>query len=99
MSAPSPGSKYVDVHGRTLRVEHVEPKSKAERHIQGTVDGRAYACSFAVFEAVWLAGALDEAGVLLKLPQVPVVVSDTYAPPKPTPLYRDGKPLPYTRRS
>lgn len=96
---PTIGSRYVDSEGRTLVVRAVDPKSKQERHVQGEVLGRPYACDLRTFDVVWRAGALDEAGVLLRVPQAQVAVSDAYAPPKPTRLFDEsGKALPYTRR-
>lgn len=100
---PTIGSRYVDSEGRTLVVRAVDPKSKQERHVQGEVLGRPYACDLRTFDVVWLPGALDEAGVLLRVPEqveqeATPPKGDAYAPPKPTPLYRDGKALPYTRR-
>lgn len=101
---PTPGSRYVDDTGRTLVVRAVDPKSKQERHVQGEVLGRPYACDMRTFDAVWLPGALDEAGVLLRAPEQVAQVAaapraDTYAPPKPTRLFDEsGKALPYTRR-
>ena len=95
---PTVGSRYVDSTGRTLRVTQVEPGSRQERHVQGEVLGRPYACDLRTFDVVWRAGALDEAGVLLALPpEQPIAAQATHQPV--TPLYTsDGKALPYTRR-
>lgn len=51
---PSPGTWFIDAHGRSLMITAIDPESRIERHIIGTLsDGSAYACSRIVFDATW----------------------------------------------
>lgn len=95
---PTIGSTWVDSTGRTLVVREIQPKSRLDRHVVGTCDGRDYACSGPTFDAVWRAGAVGES---VTRAEVQAATSEAgLVGAKLTPLFSpDGKPLPYTRRS